>query len=548
MNSAKSRRKECLVRLEHSLVVTAKSGLQVNILDDEWRLLPTSSKGYLIPIAWLHNSAMSDQDWHIIVDVYTHYVRTKAASTAFGVVGNTRRYFTDGIPELSEIKGKWSGLPTHQKKSLNQVFGTLCKLGRKRFVDYHNFTKNHLDKETNNNLDPTKGALTDIEFDSFAKLVNNKLASVDWSRHTDLPFYQSTAFALVRTAVASKLMLAAIRRPIQLSALKWCDLIPAGASFRDRDIEEMNEIGTLGASTLQLRIFHAKVKGSSNSRSHPERYPLHLSEELSLALVKYKRFCLRGVTLILEASDSKVEQEELLLIANNIPIFPSAKLFKWQVRCLETFKCAFTPTSTLFHATDQQLTFRFKVPSDRVPICRVSNNRIRHTALTRGAQQGLSILQLARITGVTVPAARHYVDMDYESRRLIDENYLGNEFLKRTFSGSVTLAPDGEEMILGHHFNEVGGVKSKPTCNTCKAQLGRPLGCYGCPNFRPFLEADHRAELNIAQNKLDANRKFLLNPLETGSIRKLEIQIEWVKLTIAICDELLLKQKAIDVK
>lgn len=149
---------------------------------------------------------------------------------------------------------------------------------------------------------------------------------------------------------------------------------------------------------------------------------------------------------------------------------------------------------------------------------------------------------------MTVPAARHYVDMDYESRRLIDENYLGNEFLKRTFSGSVTLAPDGEEMILGHHFNEVGGVKSKPTCNTCKAQLGRPLGCYGCPNFRPFLEADHRAELNIAQNKLDANRKFLLNPLETGSIRKLEIQIEWVKLTIAICDELLLKQKAIDVK
>ena len=62
------------------------------------------------------------------------------------------------------------------------------------------------------------------------------------------------------------------------------------------------------------------------------------------------------------------------------------------------------------------------------------------------------------------------------------------------------------------------------------------------------MEADHRAELNIAQNKLDANRKFLLNPLETGSIRKLEIQIEWVKLTIAICDELLLKQKAIDVK
>ena len=117
MNSAKSRRKECLVRLEHSLVVTAKSGLQVNILDDEWRLLPTSSKGYLIPIAWLHNSAMSDEDWHIIVDVYTHYVRTKAASTAFGVVGNTRRYFTDGIQSYQRSKGNGVGYQPIRRKA-----------------------------------------------------------------------------------------------------------------------------------------------------------------------------------------------------------------------------------------------------------------------------------------------------------------------------------------------------------------------------------------------------------------------------------------------
>lgn len=546
--NAKIRRKEFLIQLGHSVILTAESGLQFNILDDEWKILPTKSKGHLIPMAWLHESAMPDEHWHLLIDVYTTYARTKAASTTFGIVGNTKTYFANGIPKLIELKVKWSGLPTHQKKSFNQVFGTLCKLGYKRFTDYHNFTKNHLDKENKNNLDPARGALTDIEFDAAAKLTNNNLAAIDWSRHTDLPFFQSNAFSHVRTFVANKLMLASIRRPIQLSLLKWCDLIPAGASFGDRGIEGMNEIGTLGASTLQLRVFHAKEKGSSHPRSHPERYPIHLSEDLSLALTKYKQFCLRGLELTLKASGLKVGQDVLLEISNNIPIFPSVELFKWQASSLEAFKIAFTSTSTLFHAADHQLTFSLNVPSDRASFCHVSNNRIRHTALTRGAQQGLEPVQLARITGVTVPAARHYVDMNYESRRLIDEKYLGNEFLKRAFSRSVTLAPEGEEIIMGHNFNEVGGTRSKPECTTCNAQLGRPLGCYGCPNFRPFLEADHRSELNIAQNKLDVNRKFLLNPLETGSIEKLEIQIEWIKLTVAICDENLLKQKAVDAK
>lgn len=544
-NNTAIRRKERLIQCKRPLMVTAKSGLRINIQDDEWRILPTTSKGHLISVSWLHNSEMSDDDWHLLVEAYTHYVRTKAASTAFGVVGNTKPHFANGIPKLTQLKVKWSSIPTHQKKSINQVVGTLRKLGHEAFAAHHDFTRNHLDKDEKNFLDPTKGALTDLEFDSLAKLVNNRLASIDWSRRTDLSFYRSNSFSHVRNAVSSKLMLATVRRPIQLAALKWCDLIPAGASFNNQSIEATNDIGTLGASTLQLRIFHAKEAGDG-PRSHPERHPLHLSQELSRALVQYKRFCMHGVTLALKEYNLNLGQEELLDVANNIPILPSLDLFRWAVPSLEAFKIAFTPTSTLFHAADSGLTHNFKVPSDRAPVCSVSTNRIRHTALTRGAQQGYSALQLARITGVTVPAARHYVDMDYDSRRLIDENYLGNEFLKRAFSGEITLALEGEEVILGHGFSEVGGIRHKETCKTCTAQLGRPLGCYGCPNFRPLLDADHRAELKIAQNKMEINRKFLLNPLDTMTIRKLEVQVEWIKMTIAICDKLLQQNRSID--
>lgn len=549
MTSVRIRRQEHRTRQQQALAITAKSGMAINLLDDQWKILPNKSKGHAIKISWLHDSPMPDEDWQLIVEVYLHYVRTKSASTASGVITNTKTHVADGIPSLVSLKLKWSGLRTNQKKGLNQFFSTLVALGHKKFVEYHAFTTSHLDKEVKNHLDPSKGALTDFEFDSLAKQINTKLNSFDWSERVDLSFYQSQRFTSVRNSVSNKLMLATVRRGIQLSILKWSDLIPAGASFNDNNIEQKDEIGTIGAATLQLRVFHAKEKGSSHPRSHPERYPLYLSEDLSQALVQYKKFCLRGITLLLEASKLEVDQEELLHLTNNIPMFPDKSIFEIELNSIPIFKSLFTPISTLFHATDFSLTKAMDyltVASDRLPNCSVTNNRIRHTVLTRGAQQGLPAVQLARITGVTVPAARHYVDMDYESRRLIDKNYLGNDFLKRAFAGTIAEVAEGEEIIVGNNFDDVGGARSKQTCATCETLMGRPLGCYGCPNFRPILEANHRAELQLAQQKLEANRASLFNPLKTNTIKKLERQIEWVELTIIVCDEILAKQRAID--
>jgi len=547
IGSIKARRRQSLAGLKQPMILTAKSGLQVNVMDNQWKILPTQSKGHCIPVSWIHNSQMPDEDWQLCVDVFSFYVRTKSASTAYGLVGNIETHLLNGIPELPEIKAKWSGLPTHHKKSLNQFFGTLCKLGHKRFVEFHDFTKRHLDKEKRNSLDPTRGSLTDFEFDSLAKLINTTLGEIDWTQQRDLCFYSSKAFSHVRTAVANKLMLATVRRPVQLSVLKWCDLKPTGSSFSDQRIEMANEVGTLGSSTLQLRVFHAKENNSSHQRSHPERYPIPLSEDLSTTLVHYKQLFMRGLSLLLDDSGLRVSEAKLLSLMEYIPIFAELTLFAWKVDSLDLFKAAFTETSTLFHAADHQITMSLQnIPSDRLPTCKATNNRIRHTVLTQGAQAGLPVVQLARITGVTIPAARYYVDLDYTSRRMIDVAYVGNEFLKQAFSGSVTLVPEGEEIIVGHDFKEVGGARSARTCSSCKSVLGRPTGCYGCPNFRPILEADHRAELKIAMDKLVANRNYLLNPLEVNSTRKLQTQIEWIKMTIDVCDELLARRSAID--
>jgi len=234
--------------------------LEINVLDDQWKILPTKSKGNIIPISWLHDSQMPDDDWQLIVEVYSHYVRTKAASTASGVVTNTKTHLIQGIPSLVSLKLKWSGLKTNQKKGLNQFFSTLVALGHKRFSEHHTFTTTHLDKDAKNHLDPSKGALTDFEFDSLAKQINTRLNSIDWSEAVDLSFYRSQKFTEIRNIVSTKLMLATVRRGIQLSILKWSDLIPTGVSFNDEKIKPMDEIGTIGASTLQLRMFHAKVR------------------------------------------------------------------------------------------------------------------------------------------------------------------------------------------------------------------------------------------------------------------------------------------------
>lgn len=532
------------------LLVTAKSGLVVNILDDVWIILPNNGKGRQLCVEWVHSSDMSEDDRELILDVFTYYVRTKAASTASGIVCNVKPFMMNGIPSLGRVKAIWSGLQTNNKKGLNQFFGTLSKQGNARFIEYHKFTSAHLDRIKVNTLDPSSGALNNVEFDSLAKQINRNLQEFNWAADRELFFYQSPSlYGRLRNRVTNKLLLSIVRRPIQIALLKWSDLIPSGASFHDAGIRAADEIGTVGGQTLQLRVFIAKSKGVLFSREFPERYPIHLSEDISKMLSDYKKIILEGLALLMESVEIKVDQSELLSLMTDMPMFPDISLFDVRFDSLDLFKSLFTINSTAYHISEASITQAMRwvrVTSDRTVDCIATSNRIRHTVLTRGAQDGLSAVHLAKMTGVTVPAARHYIDLDYKSRREIDSKYIGNEFLKKAFSSTLTVVLEGDEAIVDNKFNPVGGARDKRSCVTCTTVLGRPLGCYGCPNFRPILEADHRSVLGDAEDKLAVNRSSLINPLYARSIEKLERQIAWVKLTIAVCDENLARLRAID--
>ncbi|KWS17144.1 hypothetical protein AL065_26180 [Pseudomonas amygdali pv. ulmi] len=168
----------------------AKSGLKVEISQDIWVILPNNGKGREMKVGWARSAAISPRDQDLIFMVLIYYARTKAASTAEGVVTNIKPYVAEGIPSLYKIKNVWSGLKTNNKKGLNQFFGTLSKLGYDEYDIYHEYTSSHLDKDKKNTLDLDKGALTDFEFDSVAKQVNQSLREFDWEIDRGLDFYR----------------------------------------------------------------------------------------------------------------------------------------------------------------------------------------------------------------------------------------------------------------------------------------------------------------------------------------------------------------------
>lgn len=523
--------------------IVAHSGLAIEVTADEWQLLPTTERGWKVNLAWLWNTDISEQDRSTILDVYTQYARTKSAGTAATVIGNTKLLLSSGIPKLELVQAKWSGLPIHHKKGLNQFFGTLAKLGRREYKLYHVFTRSNLDQERSNVFDSKKGALNKGEHDSLCASLNLRLQRFKWNAERKLEFFQNKdTFGHIRASVSNKLLVTIVRRPVQLSAMKWSDLVPAGRSFNDSKIDSTDEIGSIGNNQLQLRSFHAKFAGTGNWRALPEKYPIALSVSISQTLSEYKRLYIHGVRLLLEQSSLNISYQDLLNLIADMPVFISSDFFALTFTSIYELKGLFNNQSRAFHCSSSTITTNLRhVPleSSRGNGCIATSNRIRHTVLTRGAQQGLDATTLAKVTGVTTPAARHYIDLDYESRIMIDDLYLGSDYLAGIFKTPLEQTPADDDCVSDQAFNPVGGLRDKLSCTSCLAVMGRPVGCYGCNNFRPILEADHGRVLEYAELKLAANCRRLLTPKEKLSVEKLEKQIGRIKLTIAACEQVL---------
>ncbi|MEF3097762.1 hypothetical protein QFJ66_00250, partial [Raoultella terrigena] len=114
----------------------------------------------------------------------------------------------------------------------------------------------------------------------------------------------------------------------------------------------MDEIGTVGGQTLQLRVFIVKSKGAQFSRERPERYPIHLSEYISRVLIDYIRVVLDGLRRVMDSAEIQVDQSVLLCLMNDMPMFPAVDFFEVRFDSLDLFKSLFTPKSTDDHISE----------------------------------------------------------------------------------------------------------------------------------------------------------------------------------------------------
>jgi hypothetical protein len=163
--------------------------------------------------------------------------------------------------------------------------------------------------------------------------------------------------------------------------------------------------------------------------------------------------------------------------------------------------------------------------------------------LTNGAWAGMNKVQLSSITGVTPTAVAPYLDLKIDSRLKIDTAFAEKQIFKQFGRVSASELVKFEQIKVFNEFGDESGVLLKGSdCNTCESKLGRPIGCYGCDNFRPHLEGDHKAYLEKAERKLAINQEAGGSPLTN---RKLERSILYIRATIQICQEYLNIQRGV---
>lgn len=402
--------------------------------------------------------------------------------------------------------------------------------------------------------DPEKGAYTDEEFHTLAEYIRTETLRTVALCQSDLRRLvgssSGVAIAQFSRIVMLHLMLALVRRPTQLVQLKWADILPVGVSFNEHEATKAGgaaeeEQMFSDVDQLHIRTFRGKeglFRQNVERRSH--RIEPDLSDMIILYRIKYQQAFEENLTE--QGIQLTKEEWEEIMFRSPLAIGDNFLFTKFETKA-RLFKALGRQSKSL-HLKSDTLMNRFELifknadlSSERTSNLKLSNNRLRHTVLTNGVIDGLTREQLAAITGVTTSAVVAYLDLDLNARVKIDTAFAEQKIYKQFDSLGVAELQQHDTFRVLNEFEEEQGVITKPQdCSSCKAATGKPMGCYGCSGFRPFVEGDHRANLEKAERKLTLNEGATPNVL-----KPLIRAITYIKATITVCDELLRLKKGV---
>ncbi|TMO05490.1 hypothetical protein [Pseudoalteromonas sp. S558] len=534
---------------------TAQSGLTVKAQDNLW-VLSATGKGRFVDVTWLHEFEGCEITKNILLDTLIHYAETKTAGTVSTQKNAVFSAFPHAFRSLQEFRSNWQQLGNSAKKTLKGFMSTcVLKLNHKHLMKHYEIANTYQHKPKFNALHPTKGRLTDFEYDSILDNLRALSAQLPISPPQILSFYQSQGvngrptFSYYKKILSYRLMVQIARRPKQISILKWCDVLPVGISFGDAKVN--HEPTFTGVKLLHLRSFKIKQSNNENCfRATPEKWTIPISESFSSILMKYREIYKKGISLALQNYGEKNSDAVASKLINYCPIFPQRKLFNSDLSNYELVQALMSKNSILFHLSENDITGYQSIInnglSERHGSVKGNNNRLRHTWLCNAALEGKPIQDISKITNVTIPAARSYLQLGLKERQFIDEKYAANSLLRKAFN-PIPMVSSEDILILSQTNGPIGIEKDKFTCQTCehKSRMVRPIPCYGCANFRPILEADHESILKEALAKQKFLENFGSNEKKSGAYNRLTKAIAYIKLTIAICNESILKMSAL---
>lgn len=481
----------------------------------------------------------------------------KAESNRFGTVMALVKAIRDvgnGWQDSLSFQAVYHALSYNSKKVLHDVFRGLSKSFltellhlKKHFVLIISF----LEKQSYPNpnrlkgvFDPNKGIYTDEEMQEIQYKLRLRISEILTQLDKNIA-PSSFVFFQFSNVMGLLLLLCIHRRPVQLAMLKWSDVLPVGVSFKDHrhavhSPAPKEETTFSDIEQVHLRTF--KAKNGYGFREYAEHRSHRMEPEFSKLIGIYRYFYKLLLIDSLTKQDirlSKEEQEELLC---RCPLFPYRELFTTQYHTKHALFMSVGHKSDAMHRQPSVLAMALTraskllgLSSNRVANFKISNNRSRHTVITNAIEAGLSIVQAAAITGVTPQVIKAYTQLDIKGRLAIDEAMAGHQILSKFTHISLNGLKNMDGFLVKNEFDEVQGIlKNNTSCQTCKAKIGKPIGCYGCDNFMPFLDADHESNLAIIEQKISFNEGS--NP-DKNTLKKLLSARLYCKATISLINE-----------
>lgn len=183
-------------------------------------------------------------------------------------------------------------------------------------------------------FDPEKGIYTDEEEYEIQEKLRIKVHQVLQLLNKDVtpPTYQLNEFGDVIGLILLKTI---HRRPIQLSWIKWADVLPVSISFQDHRYAKQSpapdkEVDFNGIDQLHLRTFRAKsgfaFRESMEFRSH------RLEPELSKLIAMYNHFYRMCLLNHLNQQGIVLSNEEEEALISRCPLLPDVNLFRQQYK------------------------------------------------------------------------------------------------------------------------------------------------------------------------------------------------------------------------